>query len=223
MSSGFCLLEEAFTAAPIPGTKKEKDKDRKKNDRFRSSREGFVPGALAGSPDPDAVPSAMQAPTGVGGSKPEATVGHQDFFPLPGESAAPEEWARAFMLDPSQGPGPRPDGSIPVGGKSTLWRPASASASASPSASPSPSPITVRDSDIHQRLDALARQLDALTLGSPLQSTAELFLFIAIGLLLLLAIDTLLRYATTIAVAKKMRGKMHGGYRDLNSRWRSHR
>jgi hypothetical protein len=31
-----------------------------------------------------------------------------------------------------------------------------------------------------------------------MQGTAELFLFVAIGLLLLLAIDTLLRYATTM-------------------------
>jgi hypothetical protein len=36
-----------------------------------------------------------------------------------------------------------------------------------------------------------------------MQGTAELFLFVAIGLLLLLAIDTLLRYATATATAMR--------------------
>jgi hypothetical protein len=74
--------------------------------------------------------------------------------------------------------------------------------------------------DVHQRLDALTRQLDSLTSASPMQSTAELFLFIAIGLLFLLAIDTLLRCATSVALAAK--GHYRGGSRGygLSRRWR---
>jgi len=160
-------------------------------------------------------------------------VALHDFFPLPGETAEPEEWAKAFTLEGSQVPLIRPDGSVPVGGKSTLWRKVPV-----PSPSPSPSspvtaaaPITQSVSlpvDIQNRLDTLTRQLDSLTAVTPMQSTAELFLFVAIGLLFLLAIDTLLRCATTVALAKK--GQNGGGFRyggggggvgkGLNRAWR---
>jgi hypothetical protein len=53
--------------------------------------------------------------------------------------------------------------------------------------------------ELSARLDALTRQLESLTTPAPLQSTAELFLFVAIGLLVLLAIDTLLRFAVRMA------------------------
>jgi hypothetical protein len=115
------------------------------------------------------------------------------------------------MLDPSHIPAAKPDGSVTVAGKSTLWRniptPAAASASAFPS-------------DIQKRLDALTRQLDSLSVGSPMQSTAELFLFIAIGLLLLLALDTLLRFATTIALTKAKHGGFKVGGFKAGRRWR---
>ena len=82
--------------------------------------------------------------------------------------------------------------------------------------------------EVSARLDALTRQLESLTAPAPLQSTAELFLFVAIGLLILLAIDTLLRFAVRMASgAVRMSGggllrrgggrfRFGGGYR---SRW----
>lgn len=152
------------------------------------------------------IPEPMAAPTGT--SKPEAGMGAgmgaENFFPLPGETAEPEEWAKAFTLEGSNmplTPLQRPDGSVPVAGKSTLWRNIPV---------PSSEPVV---SDIHKRLDELSRQLEALT-TTPMQSTAELFLFIAIGLIFLLAMDTLLRFATTVALAKQ-----GGGFR-LGRRWR---
>lgn len=181
MSSAFCSLDEAF-AGPVMPVKKKKSKH-------------------ADIPEPMASPIIQT-------SKPEATAS-DTFFPLPGETAEPEEWQKAFTLEGSGllGPGdarsglPRPDGSVPVAGKPTLWRSA---AQASPVIK---EPIS---SDIHQRLDTLSRQLEALTSGSPMQSTAELFLFVAIGLIFLLAIDTLLRCATTIALATTKRGGARG-------------
>ena len=164
MSSAFCSLDEAF-AGPVMPVKKKKSKT---ND----------------------IPEPMAAPL-IQASKPEATSS-DTFFTLPGETAETEEWQKAFTLE---GSGlPRPDGSVPVAGKPTLWRQVQA---ASPVIK---EPATI-SSDIHQRLDTLSRQLEALTMGSPMQSTAELFLFVAIGLIFLLAIDTLLRCATTIALA----------------------
>ena len=171
MSSAFCSLDEAF-AGPVMPVKKKKSKH-------------------ADIPEPMASPIIQT-------SKPEATVS-DTFFPLPGETAEPEEWQKAFTLE---GSGiPRPDGSVPVAGKPTLWR------SAAP---PAIKESTTISSDIHQRLDTLSRQLEALTTGSPMQSTAELFLFVAIGLIFLLAIDTLLRCATTIALATTKRGGARG-------------
>ncbi len=154
-------------------------------------------------------------------------VALNDFFPLPGETAEPEEWAKAFTLEGSQMPQMiRPDGSVPVGGKSTLWRkvpvPSGVSSSSSPTVgTPITHSLTTLPADIQSRLDALTKQLDSLTTATPMQSTAELFLFIAIGLLFLLAIDTLLRCATSVALAKT--GQKGGFYRvgrGLNKAWR---
>jgi hypothetical protein len=136
-----------------------------------------------------------------------AAAALQDFFPLPGETANSEQWSNAFMLEGSQIPSP-------VNGKSTLWRKIE-----KPVASVSSVATTVTavpDSDVYKRLDMLTKQLEALTQVHPMQSTAELFLFVAIGLIFLLAIDTLLRFATTLAVGRRMRG---GGGRLLNRRW----
>jgi hypothetical protein len=66
-------------------------------------------------------------------------------------------------------------------------------------------------SDIQQRLDTLTKQLESLTSVTPMQSTAELFLFIAIGLLFLLAMDTLLRCATSVAISKNSGSLQRGG------------
>jgi hypothetical protein len=76
-------------------------------------------------------------------------------------------------------------------------------------------------SEVSQRLETLTRQLESLTTPSPMQGTAELFLFVAIGLLLLLAIDTLLRFAVSVASATGATGrKMMGGARRYPLRFR---
>lgn len=210
MSSAFCSLEDAFAEPPaMPGKKKKSSKH----------KEYTVPGAMSGSPHPDnAVPEPMRAPpdTSKGmGDQPEPGSASQEFFPLPGETAQPEEWAKAFMLDPSHVPVGKSDGSVAVAGKSTLWR--NIQTPVTPSAIKS-SESAFLPSDIQQRLDALTRQLDSLTIVSPSQSTAELFLFVAIGLLFLLAMDTLLRCATTVALTKaKVSAKLMGGFRKTMS------
>jgi hypothetical protein len=197
--SVFCSLEEAFSGPVNPGTAG-------KNKKKRQVKEGFVPGPLSGSPDPEKtvepVGGLATAPVG----HPEAAA-QQDMFALPGESAEPEEWSKAFMLEGSQIPQFRADGSSPVDGKSTLWRKV-------PAPVGSPLGSSAEPTDIHKRLDILTKQLESLTQVKPMQSTAELFLFVAIGLLLLLSVDTLLRFATAIAVASSQKGG-----RLLNKQW----
>jgi len=171
----------------------------KKKDKVRA-----VPGPLSGSlSEANDVPDAMGPPPSDA-VRPDAAVALNDFFPIPGESA---DWSKAFTLEGSDIPLPRPDGTVSVAGKSTLWRQIKPPASAPPS-----SPV---QGDINQRLDALTRQLESLSSSSasPTQSTAELFLFIAIGLLFILAIDTLLRCATSIALAAR------SGSRGSTSSW----
>jgi hypothetical protein len=185
MSSVFASLDEAFNGPANPGKTKKK----------RSA----VPGALGGSPDPDR-PAEIPPVDPMGLPK-------QDFFPLPGEPANAEPWSNAFMLEGSQIP-------APVNGKSTLWR--KIEKPVTPVSSVPPVTTTAApDSDVYKRLDMLTKQLEALTQVHPMQSTAELFLFVAIGLIFLLAIDTLLHFATTLAVGRRMRG----GGRLLNRRW----
>lgn len=225
MSSVFSDFNSAFEGPPNLPAGKIKRKHRSKGD---TSVENFVPGPLSGSPDPDRpvppMPPAndvLKSPQGTGGAnRLESGVPLQDFFPLPGETADPEEWTKAFTLEGSQLPQPtaptlqRPDGSIPVAGKSTLWRQIPAPAVTQPVAVVADSMAGV-PSEINQRLDLLTRQLDGLVTPTPLQSTAELFLFVAIGLLLLLAIDTLLRFATSLASS---RPRARGGARGWRSR-----
>ena len=217
MSSAFCSIEEAFA-----GPKSKSSHKKSSSSSSRSvGKEHFVPEAISGSPDSEkTVPEPMGPPSSAMSGKVGA-VALNDFFPLPGESAQTDEWAKAFTLEPSNMPPMlRPDGSAPVAGQSTLWRKvpvpaATATVAATPLTYASPSGPT---SDIQSRLDALSKQLDSLTTVTPMQSTAELFLFVAIGLLFLLAIDTLLRFATTIALSKK--GGQSGGGRGLSRRWR---
>ena len=228
MSSAFCSLEEAFSG---PETKSKN----KKSSRSSTSKGQFVPGPLTGSPTQDSVPEPMGPPSSAM-SKPDANgIALQEFFPLPGDSAEPDEWAKAFTLEGSQMPQiMRPDGPMPYGGgagsgsgsgsgsgfgvtgKPTLWRSPPTTAMAKVSAALSnaapggtygsalgaTAPGSYQPTDINQRLDALTKQLEALTTVTPMQSTAELFLFIAIGLLFLLAMDTLLRCATSVALSK---------------------
>jgi hypothetical protein len=229
MSSMFCSMDEAFVgplggAAMVPlfpGQKPPKQKRRK--DAMT------VVEPLSGTPAPEALNSGGSGGSTAGPSGPiqnlESGAALQDFFPLPGETAGNEDWTKAFTLEPSSAPGvpaPRFDGSVPVDGKATLWRqiptPPVAVNELAPAAVMSASAVPV---DITQRLDTLTRQLEALTMPAPMQSTAELFLFIAIGLMLLLAIDTLLRFASSMAHSSGsslMRGgarRLYGGGRRL--------
>ncbi len=218
--SQFCSLEEAFAAVPVPGKKTKKER---KDQSAAALAEGFVPNQLSTSVDPDRpaarpgpTPSAMQGAAGSG-ARLEADNSSQGFFPLPGETAAPEEWAKAFMLEPSQaavvapptrfrGPNAiREAIPAPVNGLPTLWRDAAAASVA---------PVT---SDVSARLDTLTKQLESLTTPTPMQSTAELFLFVAVGLLILLAIDSILRFATSMVT----RGQgQRGGFRAVRGRLR---
>jgi hypothetical protein len=164
-----------------------------------------------------------------------------DLFPLPGETGGADDWQKAFTLEGSGMPplqnGVRPDGSVPVGGKPTLWRqvpvpvlPAQPQNGATSLLSQQPAPfqggsmgvapiqtpglLAPVPTELSQRLDVLTRQLESLTAPTRLQGTAELFLFVAIGLLLLLAIDTLLRFAVAAGSRVAQRG---GGYRRFHS------
>jgi len=142
---------------------------------------------MIGSPEPPA-----------NSSRPEpAATG--DLFPVPGD------WSKGFMLEGSGMPLSRPDG-VSVAGKPTLWRDVPVT------------PVQTTQNDINRRLDALSRQLESLTTNvaaTPMQSTAELFLFVAIGLLFILALDTLLRCATSVAVARGGSRGLVGGFRAM--------
>jgi hypothetical protein len=211
--SQFCSLDEAFSE---PGGAKKTKKPK--------PVEGFAPGMLPSKPvDPDRqverpgpAPPAMQGAEATGARLEADAVNIQDFFPLPGNTAAPEEWTKAFTLEgsPALMPPTRYRGPsaireavapAPVQGLPTLWRPAAAEIAAVPS-------------DVQTRLDKLTQQLDMLTTPTPLQSTAELFLFVAIGLLVLLAIDSILRFTVSMVTRKQSGGG--GGYRVGRMRYR---
>lgn len=241
----FCALEEAFQGPPNPPApalhRYKKPKRVKEKAGFVGGAEGFmVPAALPGVPgsgsgsgssgDGEVLagpPPAMPPDDGAGAVKMD------DLFPLPGETGGSDEWQKAFTLEGSQMPGPqglRPDGGVPVDGKPTLWRQVAAPAivpfqrgpgGSGWSAPPEPlqaaatSSLAPVPTELSQRLDVLTRQLESLTAPTHLQGTAELFLFVAIGLLLLLAIDTLLRFAVAAgsSVMRGGGGGMRGGGR----------
>jgi hypothetical protein len=155
-----------------------------------------------------------------------------DLFPMPGETGDADEWEKAFTLPGSRMPPPAPSGGVSVDGKSTLWRQIPVPSVAPPA--PLPAAVgggglemaALAPAEVSARLDALTRQLESLTTPAPLQSTAELFLFVAIGLLVLLAIDTLLRFAVRMASgvvrASHSGGRRFGGggrVRFGRSRW----
>lgn len=235
-------MEEAFagpmmptgTVPLLPGQKPPKKKRSKDG-----MAEGFAPAQLSGShgdpdrqvtplPAPEVLRGASaeeQQPAGRSGSamrQLESGTQLQDFFPLPGETADTDDWTKAFTLEPSANPGiPAPRFSpASVDGKSTLWRQIAVPAPPAPMETSVSDRYSAVPSDIGQRLDTLTRQLESLTgTSTPTQSTAELFLFVAIGLLLLLAIDTLLRFAVSLG-SRASRGPAIGGAR---ARWGSGR
>ena len=226
----FCSLDEAF-AGPSMGVNGGKKKTKHRN----GIKEGFVPGPMSGTPDPDR-PAIMPPPpandvlTGppmdrsVSQMESGSAIKLDDLFPLPGDTGGGDEWERAFTLDGSRVPVLRSDGSASVAGGSTLWRQAAALVprASAPVASSSAITDTLMNvpSEVSTRLETLTRQLESLTTPSPMQGTAELFLFVAIGLLLLLAIDTLLRFAVSVAnAAGGGAKKMVGGRRFGRSRF----
>lgn len=235
MFAPFCTLDEAFSGAPAP----MQPKKLKKKQREGLSVEQFMGGQqLASSPNPDHIAQIMAtAPEPMKGPEQpmnhmrlESGVNMQEFFPLPGETAEPDEWQKAFTLEPSQAPPvTRPDGSVPVAGRSTLWRqiPVPVGPTAAAAAAPlreserTATTVTGDFAAVQQRLDVLTRQLENLGAPSQMQSTAELFLFVAIGLMLLLAIDTLLRFATRMAGVRQGGGGVSksGGLRFRGRRW----
>jgi hypothetical protein len=213
--SQFCTLDEAFpVVAQQPGKKKKP-----RIVPAAPTTEGFTDPDRPAGPIPPANDILRGADAdGVGRLESGAAAALKDFFPLPGETAGTEEWQKAFMLEPSQIPAPQPpqfrrDGSVGVIGQPTLWRQIAAP---EPTAVPAKSSLAPIPSDISARLDQLTRQLDSLMAPTPIQSTAELFLFVAIGLLLLLAVDTLLRFATAMA----SRVQTGGGRVRLGRHWR---
>jgi hypothetical protein len=203
----YCALDEAFLGPPAGAEVKRQKKVRPKE----------VPAPL-----PD-VPSSSEkigddlmhgAPTGpVNRLKAQES---DSFFPLPGET---DSWEKAFMMDSDFTKTLKQ----PVAGEPTLWRsipPAPqvqplVQPQVQPQASHPHAPTTVW-SDMNKRLDTLTKQLESLTSTANSQSTAELFLFIAIGLLLLLFVDTLLRYAGSIRrTGYQTGGYQTGGFRRL--------
>jgi hypothetical protein len=186
----YCALDEAFLG-PV-GV--EPSRRHKKN---RIAKD--APAPLPDQPTPEAPVEQKDdvlvgAPTG-----PVNRLKAQDmtnFFPVPGES---DSWEKAFMMESDFSKTlQRPE---IVAGKPTLWRQVPAEPERvvhTPSPSPPVGIPTDIWADMNKRLDTLTKQLDTLTSTANTQSTAEIFMFIAIGLLLLLAIDTLLRFASSV-------------------------
>jgi hypothetical protein len=214
----FCSLDEAFAgpssiaAAPqLPAAAKQSKK--------KKHREMFTPGPFMSAPDPDRQaappPPANDILSGPPTDKvPTEGTSLDNLFHMPGETGDVEEWEKAFTLEGSKLPPPaaptypaaqhRADGSLVVSGQPTLWRQISQPAAAAASA------VAEIPSEINQRLEALTRQLESLHMPTPLQGTAELFLFVAIGLMILLAIDTMLRFAVSLSERRIMAGGAYG-------------
>jgi hypothetical protein len=178
----YCALDEAFLGPPNGPPPVKHRKHRRTKD---------VPPMLPDVPveqKDDLLEGSPAAPV----NRLEATQS-DSFFPLPGK----DSWESAFMMNSDFTKTlQRPDNSVPVADKPTLWREI-------PEQPLAPSVI----SDVNRRLDALTKQLENLGTPTAAQGTAELFLFVAIGLLLLLAIDTLLRFASSMATTKQAGGR----------------
>jgi hypothetical protein len=207
----YCSLEEAFTgpANPPPGKQPKK----------KRTKEHFVPSQLSSNPSEN--DEVLASSTSTKGTVPsENATSLAGLFPMPGETGDHEEWEKAFTLEPSKAPGSASATITPisVNGKATMWRDI-----------PEPKVLKTEmtipySTEIHERLDKLTRQLEALSHTSitPMQSTAELFLFVAIGLMFLLALDTLFRFASSMADRKMMGGGRSGfsGFSGLRRRFR---
>ena len=240
----FCSLEEAFSG-PQMGAASMQSINRgggdTKSSKRKKHREGVAPGQLTSTPDPDR-PAAPPPPANDILSGPPVDnmptdsaggVSLDGLFPMPGETGDIEEWEKAFTLEGSRLPQPAPavmspqmvraDGSLSVAGQPTLWRQiaspmSGAVSSLSGMAATIPEKLATVPSEINRQLENLTRQLEALTTPTPLQGTAELFLFVAIGLLILLAIDTMLRFAVSLSERRIMAG---GAYAAMpTGRWR---
>lgn len=223
----FCSLEEAFKDPRDQSQETSKSKKNKRSKEIRvppqpqsqqQHHESFEPEILSGPP--------------ISNTNPIESSSVDDLFPLPGDTGDSEEWKQAFTLgvqQPPLFPNANPNGSIPVDGKSTQWRYIS-----TPPLQPQPQYLITQNpipksqeqsgygSDISKRLDQLTSQLESLSVPTAMQGTAELFLFVAIGLLLLLAIDMILRFALSVITAQieigkgmtmKMKTKGYGRFR----------
>jgi hypothetical protein len=186
----YCALDEAFLIPVDSGSTGKRPKKIRTKD---------VPPPLPDQPTETDVGTVLKPDESAEPVKARDTT---SFFPVPGES---ESWEKAFMMDSDFSKTlTRPE----IDGKSTLWRKIE---------QPLPLPVSVGAplsvptdiwSDMNKRLDKLTKQLESLTSTSNTQSTSELFMFVAIGLLLLLAIDTILRFAS-------MKSTQTGGHRLL--------
>jgi len=211
---------------PTWGSKQQ----RKSKPRRERTLEPFVPAPPTGDPDrpaqrPDPSTSdLLQGPLppvqGNGRLDPHQSPRNGgELFPFPGETTEPEEWARAFTLEGSGFPPVKSmGGAIPVDGQPTLWRQVPVPVGSQPVE-------LSRESvaEIHRRLDKLTKQLEEMGVATPWvpsSTNADLFLFVAIGLLFLLAIDTLLRFATARTVVTV---KSSGGRKGGRSNWRATR
>lgn len=211
----YCALDEAFLGPPAGAEVKRHKKVRPKE----------VPPPLPDVPSSEKVDVMQGPPTGpVNRLKAQES---DSFFPLPGET---DSWEKAFMMDSDFTKTLKQ----PVAGEPTLWRQIQPAPPMTPMGAPPQVHASVSQneshtptvwSDMNKRLDTLTKQLESLTSTTNNQSTAELFLFIAIGLLLLLFVDTLLRYAGSIKRGYQG-GYQTGGYhriaRDSFGRFRRH-
>jgi len=212
----YCAIEEAFTLLGPGGANAKKSKKSRSVGPAGAGAGTVVPAAPTGSDqetkdsslgedgmrDPDRTAERpapandiLSSPPSNGRLESLGTSSSSDFFPMQGNNAEPEAWQSAFLLGDMSTSISKP--SFAVDQKPTLWR-----SIQRPPQEVLPASSVLVDSlaplpdEIGRRLDFLSKQLESLTSVSPMQNTAELFLFVAIGLLLLLAIDTLLRYAT---------------------------
>lgn len=199
----YCALDEAFMGPP------EGVLPVKRHKKYRP-KETSVPTALPDVPGPDTSvkhDDILTASPAAPVNRLQSSQNPDSFFPVPGDDS--DSWEKAFMMESDfTKTMPRPDGSVPVAGKSTLWRNIQEVPKEVSRESRESQPSMA---DVHRRLDMLTKQLETLGAPTPGQSTAELFLFVAIGLIMLLAIDTLLRFATSFTVAKQSGGSYSRG------------
>jgi hypothetical protein len=212
----YCSLDDAFNGPMIPpGANAASKKKKKMKEPMTGSQTVFVPGEPDRFAEKPSIPNdVLESPQTQAQAKPIVSSMEDNFFPLPGETSTPDAWQKAFMLEPdwtkshSMSNG---SDTISVDGKPTLWRqiapgpfpvpvPSSGPSSGPAASMPSTSVQSKTYPDIQRRLDEITQQIEAIAIPTHLQSTAELFLFVAIGLVLLLAIDILLKYATIMAL-----------------------